>query len=198
MKLKELKTIVANINATTIRIGGFCEEYSQLHDELQLKTDERKRLILIVNTYFEEDLPMFGPSETKARILTLPEAYDSYEVLLQGLENAYTQDRHLKSIMKAVRLDDPSDSRNAGLRLLGPIFHLPYRVMIVFADTRPYSSDVPKRMGRGCEETYIYDEFWTEQEREDFIRSYADIIDESVGDRVVRDCYRLSHGILGR
>ena len=41
MTLKELKTIVANINATNIRVGGFCDEYSNLHDELQIKVDEQ-------------------------------------------------------------------------------------------------------------------------------------------------------------
>lgn len=202
MKLKELKMIVANINATTIRIGGFCEEYSQLHDELQLKTDEQKRLILIVNTDFEEDLPVFGSSETKANILALPEIYDNYEVLLHGKENSATDVLLLKKIKKAVRMDDPANAQDAGLCLLGPMFHLPYSVTIVFADTRE-ESNVEKtedllNIYEQDDEIFIYHEFWTEQEREEFIQAHAEFIDESVGDRVVRDCYHLSHGILDR
>ena len=73
MTLKELKTIVANINATNIRVGGFCDEYSNLHDELQIKVDEQYQEVQIVNTEFFDNLPVFGASETKARILSLPE-----------------------------------------------------------------------------------------------------------------------------
>ena len=88
MTLQELKSMVANINAANIRVGGFCEDYGKLHDELQLHVDKQHRAIQIVNTEFYADLPVFGPSETKARILSLPEAYDRYEVLLVGWENA--------------------------------------------------------------------------------------------------------------
>ena len=118
MTLKELKTIVANINATNIRVGGFCDEYSNLHDELQIKVDEQYQEVQIVNTEFTDlSLPVFGTSETKARILSLPEAYDDYEVLLHGLENATTHEIHIKCIWKAVRLDDPINSQNAGICL---------------------------------------------------------------------------------
>ena len=83
-----------------------------------------------------------------------------------------------KRVVKAVRLDNPSDIRHAGLCLLGPVFHRPYGAAILFADTRrPYGGEW---------EPYVYDEFWTEKEREDFIQSYAGHIDETVGDRVIR------------
>ena len=159
-------------------LGGFCEDYAKLHDELQLHVDKQHRAIQIVNTEFYADLPVFGPSETKARILSLPEAYDRYEVLLVGWENADSETPYRKRVVKAVRLDNPSDIQHAGLCLLGPVFHRPYGVAILFADTRrPYGGEW---------EPYVYDEFWTEKEREDFIKSYAGHIDETVGDRVVR------------
>ena len=190
MTLKELKTIVANINATNIRVGGFCDEYSNLHDELQIKVDEQYQEVQIVNTeFFDHSLPVFGASETKARILSLPEAYDDYEVLLRGLENATTHEIHIKCIWKAVRLDDPTDDLNAGLCLLGPVRHLPYRVAIIFADTRKaWDLDIADSdyWDNTYGEAYVYDEFRTEQEREEFIQSYANDIDESVGDRVIK------------
>ena len=190
MILKELKTIVANINATNIRVGGFCDEYSKLHDELQIKVDEQHQEVQIVNTeFFNNSLPVFGASETKARILSLPEAYDGYEVLLHGLENADTTVLYVKSIKKAVRLDDPADSQNAGLCLLGPVKHKPYRVAIIFADTRKVWDTFIADSGywdNTYGEAYVYDEFRTEQEREEFIHQYADEIDQSVGDRVIR------------
>ena len=189
MTLKELKTIVANINATNIRVGGFCDEYSNLHDELQIKVDEQYQEVQIVNTEFFDNLPVFGASETKARILSLPEMYDDYEVLLYGLENATTHEIHIKCIWKAVRLDDPTDNLNAGLCLLGPVRHLPYRVAIIFADTRKaWDLDIADSdyWDNTYGEAYVYDEFRTEQEREEFIQSYANDIDESVGDRVIK------------
>ena len=190
MTIKELKTIVANINATNIRVGGFCDEYSKLHDELQIKVDEQHQEVQIVNTeFFNNSLPVFGASETKARILSLPEAYDGYEVLLHGLENADTTVLYVKSIKKAVRLDDPADSQNAGLCLLGPVKHKPYRVAIIFADTRKVWDTFIADSGywdNTYGEAYVYDEFRTEQEREEFIHQYADEIDQSVGDRVIK------------
>ena len=190
MTLKELKTIVANINATNIRLGGFCDEYANLHDELQIKVDEQCQEVQIVNTEFpDHSLPVFGASETKARILSLPEAYDNYEVLLHGLENTTTHEIHIKCIKKAVRLDDPINSQNAGLCLLGPVRHLPYRVAIIFADTRKaWDLDIADSdyWDNTYGEVYVYDEFRTEQEREEFIQSYADVIDESVGDKVIK------------
>ena len=187
MTLQELKTIVANISATNIRIGGFCEKYINLHDELQLKVDELHQEVQIVNTYFyDTNLPIFGVSETKARILTLPKAYDSYEVVLCGLENNTTLDVFVKRIKKTVRLDDPSNSQNAGLCLLGPVRHLPFCVTIIFADTRRLDMGDSNIRPNELLEPYVYKEFWTEEERENFIKSYADDIDESVGDRVIR------------
>ena len=190
MTLKELKTIVADVNATNIRLGGFCDEYIKLHDELQIKVDEQCQKVKIVNTdFFDNSLPIFGASETKARILSLPEVYDCYEVLLCGLENADTTEIQVKCIKKAVRLDDPSDSKNAGLCLLGPVYHLPYRVAIIFADTRKawdtFIAD-SNYWDNTYGEAYVYDEFRTEQECEEFIRSFAEDIDESVGDRVIK------------
>ncbi|MBR6979373.1 MAG: hypothetical protein IKH88_06015 [Prevotella sp.] len=185
-----MKTIVANINATNIRVGGFCDEYSNLHDELQIKVNEQYQEVLIVNTEFSDhSLHVFGASETKARILSLPEAYNDYEVLLHGLENATTHEIHIKCIMKAVRLDDPINSQNAGLCLLGPVRYLPYRVTIIFADTRKaWDLDIadPDYWDNTYGEAYVFGEFRTEQEREEFIQSYANDIDESVGDRVIR------------
>ncbi|MBR2102987.1 MAG: hypothetical protein IJ928_09575, partial [Prevotella sp.] len=90
-------------------LGGFCEDYAKLHDELQLHVDKQHRAIQIVNTDFYADQPVFGPSETKARILSLPEAYDRYEVLLVGWENADSETPYRKRVVKAVRLDNPSD-----------------------------------------------------------------------------------------
>ncbi len=190
MTLKELKTIAADINATNIRVGGFCDKFSKLHDELQILVNEQYQEVKIVNTeFFDHSIPVFGASETKARILSLSELYDSYEVLMHGLENADTHEIHVKCIKKGVRLDDPSDSRNAGLCLLGPVRHLPYRVAIVFADTRKaWDPDMADSdyWDNTYGEAYVYDEFRTEQEREEFIQSYADVIDESVGDKIIR------------
>ena len=194
MALKELKAIVANINATNIRVGGFCKEYSKLHDELQLEVDDQHKKVSIVNTdFFSKDFPVFGASETKARILSLPETIDDYEVLLSGFENADTTTQNVKSIKKVVRLDDPSDSQNVGLSLQGPVFHFPYSATIIFADTTCAWDEegymyYNEYCVNGYDEPFIHRDFWTEQEREDFIQSYADVIDESVGDRVIRDC----------
>ena len=192
MILKELKAIVANINAVNIRMGGFCKDYDKLHEELQLKVDDLHQQVSIVNTEFYENSPVFGASETKARILSLPETIDDYEALLSGLENADTSEILVKSIKKVVRLDDPSDSQNVGLSLQGPVFHLPYIATIIKADTTlAWDEEGYMYMNEYCVngdgEPFIYREFWTEQEREDLIQSKADIINESVGDRVIRD-----------
>lgn len=191
MKLQELKKIVAGINAANIRLGGFCEKYKWLHDQLQIKVDKERKQVLLVNTFFDENLPVFNPSETKARILVLPETYDNYEVLLSGCENAKTDVILMKRIKKAIRMDDPANAQNAGLCLLGPVYHLPYSVTIVFADTR-WESNVEKatdllNVYEQDDEIFIYHEFWTEQEREDFIREHAEFIDELVGDRIIRN-----------
>ena len=98
-------------------------------------------------------------------------------------------EQELKSVMKTRRLDDPSDSRNAGLCLMGPMFHKPYRVLIVFADTRKVVNDefdddiCVNEWG----ESYLSDEFDTKEERERFVLQYRERIDESVGDRII--CY---------
>ena len=67
--------------------------------------------------------------------------------------------------------------------------HKPYRVAIIFADTRKvwdtFIADSGYWDNTYCE-AYVYDEFRTEQEREEFIHQYADEIDQSVGDRVIK------------
>ncbi len=185
MKLKELKEIIARIDATNLRIAGFCDDYYKMPDELQIEVRTDCKEVGIYNTSFPNDeQKVFGPSETKARILLLPEEYDDYEVLLFGLENAETRNLNVKQVKKVVRLDAPGNPNHAGICLLGPVFHRRYRVVLIFADTR-LCEEEDYEMSH-FDEPIICESFDTEEEREDFIRSHADQIDESVGDRIVR------------
>ena len=67
------------------------------------------------------------------------------------------------------------------------MFHKPYRVLIVFADTRKavndeFNDDIcVNEWG----ESYLSDEFDTKEERELFVLQLMDCIDESVGDRII-------------
>ena len=188
MKLKELKAIVVSVDADNLRLAGFCDEYSKMPEKNQLMVIEESKNVCIFNMDFEDDLPVFGPSETKDKILSLPSEYDDYEILLVGGEEIDCEPE-LKSVMKTRRLDDPSDSRNAGLCLMGPMFHKPYRVIIIFADTRKAVNDEFNEdiCVNEWGESYLSDEFDTKEERERFVLQYKERIDESVGDRII--CY---------
>ena len=190
MTLRELKAIVAQIEAPNLRLAGFCNDYNKMFEEHQIKVDIPRQRVCIINTLFEDDLPVFGPSETKARILSVPTEYDHYELILMGWEEQDINVIYPKRILKTERLDDPKDETNAGLRLLGPVYHLPYRVTIVFADTRMNAQAKYADLDfivNSYEEAYISEEFETEEEREHFIKEHADYIDESVGDRIIRN-----------
>ena len=190
MTLRELKAIVAQIEAPNLRLAGFCNDYNKMFEEHQIKVDIPRQRVCIINTLFEDDLPVFGPSETKARILSVPTEYDHYELILMGWEEQDINVIYPKRILKTERLDDPQNDTNAGLCLLGPVSHHPYRVTIVFADTRMNAQAKYADLDfivNSYEEAYISEEFETEEEREHFIKEHADYIDESVGDRIIRN-----------
>lgn len=191
MTLRELKAIVAQIEAPNLRLAGFCNDYKKMFEEYQIEVDIPRQRVYINNDAitFEDDLPVFGPSETKARILSVPAEYDHYELILMGCEEQDTCVCHVKRVLKTERLDDPQNDANAGLCLLGPVAHSPYRATIVFADTRMNAqaryADLDFSETSYCE-AYITKEFETEEKRENFIKEHADYIDESVGDRIIR------------
>ena len=185
MKLKELKAIVANVNADNLRLAGFCDDYNKMPEQNQFKVIEQMKTVCIFNMDFEDDLPVFGPSETKEQILSLSSEFDDYEVLLVGGEEVDCEPE-LKRVKKTRRLDDPSDSCNAGLCLLGPMYHSQYRVLIVFADTRKAKEeDMDDICVNEWGEAYLSEEFDTTEEREQFVLQHREFIDESVGDRII-------------
>lgn len=188
MKLKELKTIVSSVDADNLRLAGFCDDFSKMPEKNQFKVIETLHTVSIINMDFVDDLPVFDSSQTKEQLISLPSAYDDYEVLLVGGEETNSEPQ-LKCVMKTQRLDDPSDPRNAGLCLLGPTFHQPYRVLIVFADTRKANKiecgdDISVNEWG---EPYFSDEFDTKEEMENFVHHLQNVgkIDESVGDRII-------------
>lgn len=189
MTLRELKAIVAQIEAPNLRLAGFCNDYNKMFEEHQIKIDIPGQRVFIINTLFEDDLPVFGSSETKARILSVPAEYDHYELILWGWEEQDINVIYVKRILKTKRLDDPNSETNVGLCLLGPANHHPYRVTIVFADTRMTAqaryADLDFLVN-SYDEAYIAEEFDTKEERENFIKEHAVYIDESVGDRIIR------------
>ena len=186
MKLKELKAIVANVDTENLRLAGFCDEYDKMPKKNQFKVIEQMQTICIFNMNFVDDLPVYGSSETKEQILSLSSDYDDYEVLLVGSEEA-NREPELKRIMKTRRLDDPTDPRSSGLCLLGPMYHKPYRVLMIFADTRKAIADEFKdnicvnEWGESC----YSEEFDTEEELEQYVLRHKGIVDESVGDRII-------------
>lgn len=188
MTLRELKAIVAQIEAPNLRLAGFCNDYKKMFEEYQIEVDIPRQRVYISNDAID-DLPVFGPSETKARILSVPAEYDHYELILDGCEEQDINVCHIKRVLKTERLDDPQNDANAGLCLLGPVAHSPYRATIVFADTRMNAqaryADLDFSETSYCE-AYITKEFETEEKRENFIKEHADYIDESVGDRIIR------------
>ena len=186
MILKELKAIVAGVDAENLRLAGFCDEYDKMPKKNQFKVIEQMQAVCIFNMNFVDDLPVYGPSETREQILSLSSDYDDYEVLLVGSEEV-NMEPELKRVMKTRWLDDPSDPRNAGLCLLGPMYHKPYRVLIIFADTRKAINDEFKDNICVNEwgESYYSEEFDTEEEREQYILRHKGIVDESVGDRII-------------
>ena len=188
MKLKELKAVVAQIEAPCLRLAGFCNDYNKMLDEHQIEVDTQRQKVILHNDDFEDDLPVFGPSETKARILSVPAEYDEFDIILHGQEEDGADGVRSKRVVSARRLDDPADPRNAGLCLLGPVWHAPCRVTIVFADTRINCRS--KFIGldfylNSDGEVCVSKDFDTEEERNAFLAKHAGLIDESVGDSVV-------------
>lgn len=178
---------MSGVDADTLRLAGFCDEFSNMPEKNQFKVIEKMQTVCIFNMDFEEDLPVFDSSETKEQLMSLSSEFDDYEVLLVGSEEA-DSDPQLKCVMKTQRQDDPSDPRNAGLCLLGPTMHKPYRVIIIFADTRKaVKNEFSDIRVNDWGESYLSDEFDTEEERERFVHrlQLGGNVDESVGDRII-------------
>ena len=127
MKLQELKTILADIKATNVRFGGFCDAYGLLPTQYQLRISDKGKTINLMNDVdlgghkFEGEI--YDDTTFKDKILTLPDEYNDYDLYLSGTEDTSEQSTVIviKEIKTARILHVSANKDCLGVCLLGPV-----------------------------------------------------------------------------
>ena len=122
--LKELKEVLADVNATKVRFGGFCDDYSLLPTQYQIGISEEGKTVCIIDNPDLNGIEgeVFDESSMKEKILSLPEEYDDFDLYLSGVENTNTVVLLIKQIKKTRLLPVLGDDNKVGVCLLGPVY----------------------------------------------------------------------------
>ena len=176
MKLQELKNILADIKATNVRFGGFCDAYGLLPTQYQLRISEKNETINITNDvelngYGSE---IYDDTTFKDKLLSLPDNYNNYDLFLSGTED--TSEQSIVIVIKeikTVRILHVSDNENClGVCLLGPVADFNsvpvYYTHIIIEDDGAKELTKSQRfesiMESYCPALYGYDDlFWLDE-----------------------------------
>ena len=125
MNLVELKNVLKDVKATNVRFGGFCDDYSLLPTHYQIGISENGKTICILDSPDVNGIEGEGYDQTTMlnKIMSLPEAYNDYELFLSGVED--TSESSTSIVVKTIKvvrfLNTPGDESQIGICLLGPV-----------------------------------------------------------------------------
>ena len=125
MNLVELKNVLKDVKATNVRFGGFCDDYSLLPTHYQIGISENGKTICILDSPDVNGIEgeVYDQTTMLNKIMSLPEAYNDYELFLSGVEDTSESSTSIVvKTIKAVRfLNTPGDESQIGICLLGPV-----------------------------------------------------------------------------
>ena len=125
MNLGELKKVLEGVKATNVRFGGFCEDYNLLPEQYQLGISESGKTICILDSPDVNGIEgeVYDQTTMLNKIMSLPEAYNDYELFLSGVED--TSESSTSIVVKTIKvvrfLNTPGDESQIGICLLGPV-----------------------------------------------------------------------------
>ena len=125
MNLVELKNVLKDVKATNVRFGGFCDDYSLLPTHYQIGISENGKTICILDSPDVNGIEgeVYDQTTMLNKIMSLPEAYNDYELFLSGVED--TSERSTSIVVKTIKdvrfLNTPGDESQIGICLLGPV-----------------------------------------------------------------------------
>ena len=125
MNLGELKKVLEGVKAANVRFGGFCEEYCLLPEQYQLGISESGKTICILDSPDVNGIEgeVYDQTTMLSEIMSLPEAYNDYELFLSGVED--TSESSTSIVVKTIKvvrfLNTPGDESQIGICLLGPV-----------------------------------------------------------------------------
>ena len=125
MNLVELKNVLKDVKATNVRFGGFCDDYSLLPTHYQIGISENGKTICILDSPDVNGIEgeVYDQTTMLNKIMSLPEAYNDYELVLSGVED--TSESSTSIVVKTIKvvrfLNTPGDESQIGICLLGPV-----------------------------------------------------------------------------
>lgn len=125
MNLGELKNVLKDVKATNVRFGGFCDDYSMLPTHYQIGISENGKTICILDSPDVNGIEgeVYDQTTMLNKIMSLPEAYNDYELFLSGVED--TSESSTSIVVKTIKvvrfLNTPGDESQIGICLLGPV-----------------------------------------------------------------------------
>lgn len=125
MNLGELKNVLKDVKATNVRFGGFCDDYSLLPTHYQIGISENGKTICILDSPDVNGIEgeVYDQTTMLNKIMSLPEAYNDYELFLSGVED--TSESSTSIVVKTIKvvrfLNTPGDESQIGICLLGPV-----------------------------------------------------------------------------
>ena len=125
MNLVELKNVLKDVKATNVRFGGFCDDYSLLPTHYQIGISENGKTICILDSPDVNGIEgeVYDQTTMLNKIMSLPEAYNDYELFLSGVED--TSESSTSIVVKTIKvvrfLNTPGDESQIGICLLGPV-----------------------------------------------------------------------------
>lgn len=138
MNLGELKKVLEGVKAANVRFGGFCEEYCLLPEQYQLGISESGKTICILNSPDVNGIEgeVYDQTTMLNKIMSLPEAYNDYDLFLSGVEDAGERSTSIviKTIIAVRILNVPDDDSQMGICLLGPVWN-PNTTPVYYTET---------------------------------------------------------------
>ena len=125
MNLGELKKVLEGVKAANVRFGGFCDDYSLLPTHYQIGISENGKTICILDSPDVNGIEgeVYDQTTMLNKIMSLPEAYNDYELFLSGVED--TSESSTSIVVKTIKvvrfLNTPGDESQIGICLLGPV-----------------------------------------------------------------------------
>ena len=125
MNLGELKNVLKDVKDTNVRFGGFCDDYSLLPTHYQIGISENGKTICILDSPDVNGIEgeVYDQTTMLNKIMSLPEAYNDYELFLSGVED--TSESSTSIVVKTIKvvrfLNTPGDESQIGICLLGPV-----------------------------------------------------------------------------
>lgn len=126
MKFGELKGVLKGVNATSVRFGGFCDDYSLLPTQYQMGISENGKTICILDCPDVNGIEgeIYDQTTMLPQLMSLPEKYNDYDLFLSGVEDNSERSTSIviKSINAVRMLNTPGDE-SLGICLLGPVWN---------------------------------------------------------------------------